>query len=59
MDFEDGCALVTCKALRPIAQGEELMMSYIGRPDEKSKSARQAQLKDYLFDCSCEKCLSE
>jgi hypothetical protein len=59
MDFDDGCALVTCKALRPIAQGEELRMSYIGRPDEKAKSARQAQLKDYLFDCSCEKCLSE
>jgi hypothetical protein len=56
MDFYDSNAMVTCKALRDVHQGEELRMSYIGRPESKSTKVRQAQLRDYLFECSCQKC---
>ena len=57
MDFDDGNAVVTCKALRDIVPGQELRMSYIARPEEKSVSARQSQLKDYLFECRCSRCI--
>jgi hypothetical protein len=59
MDFDNGNATVCCKALRDIGAGEELRMSYIARPETKSKAQRHAQLKDYLFECSCSKCQQE
>jgi hypothetical protein len=59
MDFDDLNCTVSCKALRSIAAGEELRMSYISRPDEKSVQLRRSQLWDYLFQCACRKCESE
>jgi hypothetical protein len=57
MDFDDGNAVVSCKALRDMVPGQELRMSYIARPEEKSVAVRQGQLKDYLFDCRCSRCI--
>lgn len=59
MEFENGNNVVSCRALRDINEGEELRMSYIGAPSRKSVSMRRAQLKDYLFHCTCPKCLEE
>lgn len=59
MDFDDCNAVVSCKALKPISPGDQLFMSYISSPESRSKSARQASLKDYLFDCNCSLCSSQ
>lgn len=59
MDFDDGNAVVSCKAVKPISPGDQLFMSYISNPESRSKSARQASLKDYLFDCNCSLCSSQ
>lgn len=47
----------TLIALKPIAPGEELVQSYIDQ--FQSLAARQKALKDYGFQCTCPKCLSE
>ena len=57
MDFDDNNAVVSCKALRDIEAGEELRMSYIARPESKPRKLRQAQLNDYLFECTCTRCI--
>ncbi|KAG7365540.1 cupin-like domain containing protein [Nitzschia inconspicua] len=46
-----------CVALRDIAEGEELTICYIDSNDEVEK--RQADLANYGFACSCEKCQSD
>lgn len=43
------------KVLRPIAQGEELLQSYI--EEDAPWAERQQALKDYGFTCSCSKCI--
>jgi hypothetical protein len=45
-------------ALKDLKIGDELFISYVDECLEKNK--RLKILKDqYLFDCNCEKCLSE
>ena len=46
-----------CVALRDIAQGEELTISYITSEDPYEK--RQADLANYGFICTCSKCSRE
>lgn len=57
VDFgEDAVAVVT--ALRPVAAGEELTISYIN--EERPLAERQAALRaDYRFACSCPRCCTE
>ncbi|OQS01104.1 hypothetical protein ACHHYP_01825 [Achlya hypogyna] len=44
------------RAARPIAKGEQLMISYL-YPREQSRERRQAQLaKQFGFDCRCDLC---
>eukprot|EP00658_Telonema_sp_P-2_P038753 TRINITY_DN27743_c0_g1_i1.p1 TRINITY_DN27743_c0_g1~~TRINITY_DN27743_c0_g1_i1.p1 ORF type:complete len:428 (-),score=96.13 TRINITY_DN27743_c0_g1_i1:53-1336(-) len=48
-------ATATVFALRPIAEGDELFISYL---DPKIPfHERQAELQAYLFECRCTKCL--
>lgn len=44
-------------ALKNIAEGEELVQSYIDQSLPKDK--RQKALRDYGFQCQCHKCASE
>ncbi|KAF8819041.1 putative histone lysine methyltransferase, SET [Cardiosporidium cionae] len=48
---------ITITTLRPIAEGEELTIAYI--PTELSLAERKNLLLNYLFYCSCSKCLYE
>ena len=59
MEFENFNSLVSCKTLRDIPANEELRMSYISVPESKSVRTRRNQLRDYLFECECERCEAE
>eukprot|EP00747_Dinoflagellata_sp_TGD_P113556 gnl/TRDRNA2_/TRDRNA2_171738_c1_seq1.p2 gnl/TRDRNA2_/TRDRNA2_171738_c1~~gnl/TRDRNA2_/TRDRNA2_171738_c1_seq1.p2 ORF type:complete len:124 (+),score=13.94 gnl/TRDRNA2_/TRDRNA2_171738_c1_seq1:167-538(+) len=48
---------LTAKALRPIAQGEQIFVTYIRL--DYPVDIRQKFLKEYLFDCKCDKCIFE
>ena len=56
MEFENFNSLVSCKTLRDVSPNEELRMSYISVPDCKSVQTRRRQLRDYLFECACDRC---
>jgi hypothetical protein len=43
-------------ALRDIAAGEELCISYIDDEDTLLRRERLERLQDYLFECNCTKC---
>jgi hypothetical protein len=60
MDFDSGNFLVSCKVGdKKIQSGQELRMSYISRPDQRTVVQRRHQLRDYLFECACAKCERE
>lgn len=45
------------RATRDIAEGEELLVSYLGGQIDLERDARKAVLKDrYHFDCACSSC---
>lgn len=52
---DDGSAVIL--ALRDIAAGEEVMLSYID--EEAPLEERQEQLADYGFTCACHKCAAQ
>ncbi|XP_060189067.1 histone-lysine N-methyltransferase ATXR2 isoform X1 [Lycium barbarum] len=54
---EDRDGQATIIALRPIAKGEEITISYID--EDLPFEERQASLADYGFRCGCSKCLEE
>eukprot|EP00123_Amoebidium_parasiticum_P015120 comp22796_c1_seq1/m.35727 comp22796_c1_seq1/g.35727 ORF comp22796_c1_seq1/g.35727 comp22796_c1_seq1/m.35727 type:complete len:416 (-) comp22796_c1_seq1:115-1362(-) len=54
-DDQDGSVVV--RALRHIQPGEELCISYI--EESEPLAARRQALREYLFDCRCEKCVEE
>ncbi|CAA6658308.1 unnamed protein product [Spirodela intermedia] len=54
---EDKDGQATIIALRPIAKGEEVTISYID--EELPYEERQALLVDYGFECRCPRCLEE
>ncbi|GFH27157.1 histone methyltransferase, partial [Haematococcus lacustris] len=48
------------RAARPIAAGEEVTISYLGRPQLQPATVRRARLlEDYGFECSCPRCVNE
>ena len=51
----DGAAVLL--ALRPIAAGDEVTISYVD--EEEPLGERRAALADYGFECACEKCVAE
>jgi len=61
IQFVEGNARLSVKAVRDIAPGEELHISYIQCCElERSRHSRQKHLlENYLFDCWCVKCDSE
>jgi hypothetical protein len=52
---QGACPQVTIAALRPIAAGEELTISYVGDGPE-STHVRRAKLRPYGFTCACARC---
>ena len=46
-------------ALRRIAPGEEITISYLDDIDEAPLQQRTEDLRDYGFECDCEKCAAE
>ena len=48
---------INIRAIRPIASGEEVCISYIGLT-QKSAMRRQVLKQDYFFDCQCEACIA-
>ena len=47
-------------AIRPIAKGEEVFISYLGLPQDGSKSQRALMMREcYGFECSCSICKLE
>lgn len=57
IDFPMNCARLTATALAPIAEGEELCISYIRQ--EPDVQTRRRRLLEYGFVCSCPRCLQE
>lgn len=57
VDFPENAARLRAFALRPIAPGEELCISYIEQ--QVDVQTRRRQLLEYGFNCICEKCLKE
>ncbi len=55
--FDEGSNQVQCRAIRPIAAGEEIRICYVR--EEASFSKRQKLLKEYGFTCSCPRCVEE
>eukprot|EP00658_Telonema_sp_P-2_P040714 TRINITY_DN29110_c0_g1_i1.p2 TRINITY_DN29110_c0_g1~~TRINITY_DN29110_c0_g1_i1.p2 ORF type:complete len:241 (-),score=45.65 TRINITY_DN29110_c0_g1_i1:129-851(-) len=51
----DGRALVM-RALRPIAQGEELCYSYLAELYQPRAARHEALQKGYYFECECRRC---
>jgi hypothetical protein len=54
-DLENAKAIV--QVTRDVEEGEELTMSYI--EEDEPYAVRQEQLRDYGFECRCQKCLVE
>lgn len=61
IQFTEGNARLSVKALRDIVAGEELFISYMsGCELDRSRHSRQKYLlENYLFECWCIKCDSE
>ncbi|KAF5834973.1 hypothetical protein DUNSADRAFT_8073 [Dunaliella salina] len=52
--------IMVVRAAKAIAQGEEVTISYMGRPQLRPVGPRQVKLlSDYGFECDCQRCLQE
>jgi len=52
--------IMIVRAAKAIAQGEEVTISYMGRPQLQPVGPRQVKLlSDYGFECDCQRCLQE
>lgn len=49
----------TAVATRRIARGEEVCISYIDDNERSRVDERRDSLRDYGFECDCEKCMAE
>ena len=49
----------TLLALRKIEKGEEIFITYIDDNERSDYKKRRASLRDYGFECDCEKCVNE
>ena len=49
----------TLLALRKIEKGEEIFITYIDDNERSDYKKRRAALRDYGFECDCEKCVNE
>lgn len=50
---------VVISALKDIPAGAEVMLSYIEGEEEADLRERQLRLRDYGFDCCCERCQAD
>lgn len=55
----DGTHEIALTTARPVAQGEELNITYIPLRDGSTAKERREQLRSYFFLCQCPRCLAE
>ena len=59
VEFLGADAEATLLALRPIAAGEEILVTYVPIDAEDALAERRSMLHEYAFDCKCTRCAAE